>query len=274
MAGAGSAGMGIVNQLRNFMIKYGKSVDEAYENFYILNSNGLVTRKRGGISRDLLSFARPEMDMDGFNLEQVVEKIKPNILIGCCTLKGMFTPKILKLMKNQPPGYQPIIFPLSNPTSKAECSAEDAMKYTDNTAIFGSGSPFDDVKTDDGKIIRANQANNIYIFPGLALGSVLAKCRYISDGMLLKSAEALAECLSHEDLSERGIYPRLRNIRKVSTHVASRVIQQALKENNIHDQEVFCAAQTDFNDLMNLVRIKQWQPEYRPLVYVDKENQN
>lgn len=103
-------------------------------------------------------------------------------------------------MNDQPEGRRPMIFPLSNPTSKAECGPEIVQKCTNNTAIFGSGSPFPDQKDENNNIIRSNQTNNSYMFPGLALGAVLGKCNRITDEMLMVASESLSECLSFEDI--------------------------------------------------------------------------
>lgn len=156
IVGAGSAGTGVAHQLAKFKMRHGMSEEEAYDTFYIFNSKGLITRKREGLDMNILPLAQGRLELEQKSLLEVMKEVKCNILIGLSTIGGYFTPEILSEMKDQPNGWMPMIFPLSNPTSKAECNPEDAQKYTDYTAIFGSGSPFPDVTDPSGQVIRSN----------------------------------------------------------------------------------------------------------------------
>merc|ERR1719150_3507477 len=124
----------------------------------------------------------------------------------------------------------PIIFPLSNPTSRSECTAEQAQEATGGRCIFASGTGFDDVEI-DGKVIASSQCNNRYIFPGLALGASLGQTGVITNAMINRSAEALVELISEDDLERRATFPENHDIREISLHLALRVIQQAIDEN-------------------------------------------
>ena len=267
IAGAGSAGMGVVYKLHLFLQRYGISPAQALKNFYILDKDGLITKTRSDLSSRVRPFARSETDMEGLSLLEVVKAVKPSCLIGLSGVGGIFSKEVLEQMTDQPDGRMPIIFPLSNPTSKAECSAAEAQKHTGYKAIFGSGSPFKDVFYNNEKI-RSNQANNVYIYPGLALGASLGETGVISDSMIIVSAEALSELLTDEDVKARAIYPRLYTIRDASVHIAARVMQQAYRENRLNNKAAQRELEKGFDELKEYVKAKQWTPQYRPLVYL------
>lgn len=271
IVGAGSAGMGVVYSINLFLQRFGLSVQEAANRFYVLDNMGLITAARTDLTHRVKAFARPETEDEGLDLISVIKKYKPTCLIGLSGCGGLFTPEVLKAMADQPANNRPIIFPLSNPTSKAECTAEEAQLHTNNTAIFGSGSPFPDVNI-DGQVIRSNQANNVYIYPGLALGSFIGDTRTITDSMIVASSEALSEMIDPSEYKKRSIYPSLKNIRETSVHIAARVIQQADKENRLFNKEAKAALQSSLEDLKIFIRQKQWDPVYRHLTYNDKKD--
>ena len=266
VVGAGSAGMGVVFSVSLFLQRFGLSTAEAADRFFVLDNLGLITAARNDLTHRVKAFARLETADEGMDLISVIKKYKPTCLIGLSGCGGIFTPEVLKAMTDQPPGNRPIIFPLSNPTSKAECTAEEAQLYTNNTAIFGSGSPFADV-TIDSNIIRSNQANNVYIYPGLALGSFLGDTRVITDSMIVASSEALSEMIDPADYRKRSIYPCLKNIRETSVHIAAKVIQQADTEGRLNNKAAKAALQSSIEDLKIYIRQRQWNPAYRHLVY-------
>ncbi len=269
IAGAGNAGLGIASYLHKFLVKYGMSENEAYNNFYILDDKGMISRARKDLNRSVLNYARSELDLEGMDILEITKKIKPGVLIGVSGVKNLFTKEVIEEMCNNPDEPNPMIFPLSNPTSKAEATAEEVYKFSNYRAIFGSGSPFSDLEV-DGKVLRSNQSNNVYIFPGLAFGAVIGKCKIITDSMVLKAAESLFECLSNKDLEERAIFPRIKNIREVSIHIAARVIEQAHLENNIYNEEIKTKAKQNFEAIKEAIEIYMWKPEYRPLIYSEK----
>ena len=213
--------------------------------------------------------ARNEIEDEGQSLIDCMRKNRPTCLIGLSGQGGLFSKEILEEMNEQPENWKPIIFPLSNPTSRAECTAEEALIHTNYNAIFGSGSPFNDI-TNEGKIYRANQVNNVYIYPGLALGAVLGDTKIITDSMIVTSAEALSEMIPKEDYDKNSIYPCLSKIREISVHIASRVIEQAHKERRLNNPKAKTELLKSFDDLKAYVKRNQWVPEYKPLVYSPK----
>lgn len=264
--GAGSAGMGVVTMLHQFLLKYGVETEDAHDQFMILDDKGLITTKRDGLSQVVQPFARPEKEDEGLSILETVKKYKPTALIGLSGVGGLFTPDILKAMADQPEGKPPIIFPLSNPTSKAECTAEDAQKYTNGKAIFGSGSPFPDVIF-NGERIRSNQTNNVYIYPGLAIGAYLGETRTITDTMIVAASEALVELITPSCINHRSIFPALSTIRSATVHIAARVMEQASREGRLNNKRALKALSFGFHELESFIRREQWTPEYKQLIY-------
>lgn len=197
------------------------------------------------------------------SLLDVVKKYEPTILLGVTAIGGLFTEDIVREMAARV--ERPIIFPLSNPTVKAECTASQAYDWTDGRCVFASGSPFDPVEMDDGRIYYPSQCNNMYIFPGLGLGATLCGARKVTDRMLYVAAEALATFLSAEDLERGVVFPSLQSIRAVSHRIAVAVIEEAIREG--------LATKVTPEDAQNLnafVSRKQYFPEYVPLVVLRK----
>lgn len=156
------------------------------------------------------------------NLNEIVDYIRPTILIGLSGKKGIFTPKILQLMAKY--NQKPIVFALSNPEANAECPFSKAMYYTNNQVIFASGTNFPDYSIPSSKEIRQNnQANNMYIFPALELGILLSKKRIINDFMIYKAAQFLADSLTAEEKRKGYLYPDLTRIQEVSRQIASKI---------------------------------------------------
>jgi malate dehydrogenase (decarboxylating) len=206
--------------------------------------------------------------MEGMGLLDVVKAVKPNILIGLSTCGGLFSDEVLTAM-NEGQDSLPLIMPLSNPTSRAECTAEAAQRCTNGRAIFASGSPFQDVVY-DGKSIASSQCNNRYIFPGLALGAALGQTGVITNAMINRSAEALVELISEDDLERRATFPENHDIREISLHLALRVIQQAIDENlKVSNKQIHEALEVGGEEgLREYIHSKMWYPDYRPLVYL------
>ena len=174
VAGAGSAGSGVLLTIRNALHKrHGLALQTANTKFFIVDQDGLITKSRHNLEEmeeqffDLSSFAAGDSAMEGISLLETVRRVKPNILIGLSACGGLFTEEVLAAMKEHEP--QPIIFPLSNPTSRSECSAEQAQAATGGTAIFASGSPFPDVVV-GGETVASSQCNNRSVSQSVRLG--------------------------------------------------------------------------------------------------------
>ncbi|RDL35006.1 Malic enzyme [Venustampulla echinocandica] len=227
--GAGSAGTGVAQQIVQYFMKEGLTEDEARRCFWFVDTKGLITNDRGDkLAQHKLYFSRDDNSGQQFkSLTEVVDYVKPTILMGLSTIRGIFDEPILKKMTSL--NRHPIIFPLSNPSSKAECTFEEAMKFTDGRAIFASGSPFP-THVHNGKVMYPSQGNNMYVFPGIGLGSILCKTKHISQEMIYTSAVALSKTVIPSEFANGMLYPSLDRIRPVSVIVAREVIRQAQRE--------------------------------------------
>ncbi|KAK6041409.1 malic enzyme, NAD binding domain protein [Cooperia oncophora] len=182
--GAGAAATGVAELCVKQMTEEGLSEEEACANIYLMDIDGLITKSRINNLQDRhLKFAKDMPDTK--NLLEVVKTVKPDGIIGASTVGGSFSEEIITEMARINP--RPIIFALSNPTSKAECTAEDAYRITNGSVLFASGSPFENVEM-DGRIFKPGQGNNAYIFPGVALGAILFKAKHIPDKAFLLAA--------------------------------------------------------------------------------------
>ncbi|KAM0335682.1 hypothetical protein ACHAQA_000731 [Verticillium albo-atrum] len=238
--GAGSAGVGVAKQLVEYYTRRGLSEQQAREKFWLVDTKGLVTRDRGDkLAEHKKYFARTDNNGHQFRtLEEVIEYVKPSALVGLTATFGVFTESTVRALKASVDsgglGRRPILFPLSNPLTKAECTFEQAVQWTDGSVIFASGSPFSPftMKTPDGQAItyHPNQGNNVYVFPGLGLGAILSKATRITDEMVYTSAAALAESLNAEELHKGLIYPNIERVRDASLVVAREVMKAARRE--------------------------------------------
>lgn len=222
--GAGEAALGIANLCVTALEQEGLSHEEAKKKVWLVDSKGLIVKDRpkGGLSEHKNHFAHEHAPVD--TLEEAVSVIKPTVLIGAAAIGGAFSPAILEKMAEL--NETPIIFALSNPTSKAECTAEQAYTYTKGRCIFASGSPFDPVVY-EGKTFYPGQGNNSYIFPGVSLGVICAGMLTIPEEVFLISAQKLAEMCSEEDLAKGSLYPPLSKITDCSIEIAAKVMDYA-----------------------------------------------
>ncbi|XP_029034746.2 NADP-dependent malic enzyme isoform X2 [Osmia bicornis bicornis] len=220
--GAGEASLGIAWLCVMAMEREGISKEEAKKKIWMVDSKGLIVKDRpkGGLTEHKLRFARDDKPID--TLLDVVKTAKPTVLIGAAAVGGAFTTEILEEMAKN--NETPVIFALSNPTSKAECTAEQAYTATKGKCVFASGSPFDPV-TYNGKTYHPGQGNNSYIFPGIALGVICCCMRTIPDSAFLVAAETLAQIVSDEDLASGNLYPPLQDIQKCSLTIAVEVMK-------------------------------------------------
>ncbi|KAK3244915.1 hypothetical protein CYMTET_45497 [Cymbomonas tetramitiformis] len=268
VCGAGSAGMGVVDFLCKAMQKQGLEEADAAARFYILDHEGLITEARAGLESNVMKFAQKTGKglADGATLPQVVGHVKPTALVGLTGVGGIFTEEVLALMAAGTP--RPIVFPLSNPTHKLECKADVAQRVCNGRAIFASGSPQPDVTFGDVKI-ASSQGNNMYVFPGVALGAHLLQTGQISDNMLMAAAEAVPDLLTEEDLEQNRVYPSLRKIRKISAHVAYKVMEQAVKDGHYSDNRTLFLYQTASEQrFRKYIEDMMYVPSYNECVYM------
>jgi len=215
--GAGEAAIGIADLCVKAMMTEGISQEEARDNIWMVDIDGLLAKGRpeGKLGGHKWYYAKEHTVMKNF--AEVVEEVKPSILIGASAAGGAFTPEILQKMGKF--NERPIIFALSNPTSKAECTAQQAYENTEGRCIFSSGSPFGDVEY-NGKTYSPGQGNNAYIFPGVALGVIATGTHHIPEDMFLIAAETIAKHVSDDDIQKGSLYPPLSLIRECSFDIA------------------------------------------------------
>jgi malate dehydrogenase (oxaloacetate-decarboxylating)(NADP+) len=247
--GAGEAAIGIGDLVSSAIMEEGLSLTEAHRKCWFVDSKGLVVKSR----TELAEHKRPYAHEYPFHndLLSAVEAVKPTAIIGVSGQPKTFTPEIIKAMGRI--NERPIIFALSNPTSKAECTAEEAYHYTDKRAIFASGSPFPEVNI-DGQTFVPGQANNAYIFPGVGLGVLASAASRVTDEMFTAAAKSLTDQVTTEDLKIGRIYPALSCIREVSANIALVVAQV-----------VFSRELTQMSkpaDLAGYIKSNMYQPDF------------
>ena len=253
--GAGSASVGIADMICAGIADEGSlCLEEARKQVWMVDSKGLVTRRRkGALQAHKLPYARDEDAAD--SLLDVIERIEPTILVGASGQPGTFTEKAIKAMAKK--CDRPVVFALSNPTSKSECSAEQAYRWTRGRAIFASGSPFAPVRF-EGRIFVPGQGNNMFIFPGIGLGAIASGASHITDGMFFTAAKTLAQMVTEEELDSGTLYPDLGKIRQISLAIATAVCRLAWDEGLARYEQP--------EDIRDYVRSCMWHPEYRPYV--------
>lgn len=225
--GAGEAAMGIAELVSMAMEKEGLPKEQCLKKIWMVDSKGLIVKGRDHLTHEKERFAHQHPQMN--RLEDVIREIKPTAIIGVAAVPGAFSEQIIREMASF--NKNPIIFALSNPTSKAECTAEQCYKFTEGRGIFASGSPFDPFTLPDGRTLFPGQGNNSYIFPGVGLGVTACGIRQITEEVFLTSAEALAEQVTEKDLAEGRLYPPLSSIQDVSLKLAVKIMEFAYKHN-------------------------------------------
>jgi len=247
--GAGSAATGIANLIVAAMVKQGVTPDEGRARIWFVDSKGLVVKARTDLAEHKLPYAHEHAAVK--DLAEVVDALQPTGIIGVSGQPQTFTERILRRMAEF--NQRPMIFSLSNPTAKSECTAEQAYKYTEGRAIFASGSPFPPVDL-DGRTYVPGQGNNAYIFPGLGLGVIVARATRVTDEMFYVAANTLAHMVTEEYLAQGTIFPPLNSIREVSAQIATAVAQEA------YDSGLAQAPRP--KDLAKQVRAAMYQPTY------------
>ena len=223
--GAGEAATGIADLVVSAMVEQGLTREAARRRCWLVDSSGLVVKSRTGLAGHKLSYAHDHAPVADFL--SAVKTLKPTVIIGVAAVHGTFTREVLETMAAL--NERPVVFALSNPTSKAECTAEEAYRWTQGRAIFACGSPFDPV-TLGGRTFVPRQGNNSYIFPGIGLGAIACKAKHITDEMFLAAARALDEQVTRAELEQGAIYPALERVRSVSARIATAVAEVAFKQ--------------------------------------------
>jgi malate dehydrogenase (oxaloacetate-decarboxylating)(NADP+) len=219
--GAGSAATGIADLMTSAFVDEGMTVDEARRHLWFVDLNGLVVRDRTDLLPHNLPYAH---DMRQLNFIEAIDTIRPHVLIGATGAPGTFSRTVIERMSVH--NQRPVIFALSNPTSKAECTAEEAYIASAGRAVFASGSPFPPYAW-NGKTLRPGQGNNAYVFPGIGLGAIACRARALPDELFLEAARTLAGLVKAADLEAGALYPPLKEIRAISLAIAVNVAKTA-----------------------------------------------
>ncbi len=221
--GAGSAATGIADLMVSAFEDEGLTNEEARSKLWFVDVNGLVVKGRSDLMEHNLPYAHEHDQLDFIN---AIDAIKPHILIGATGAPDTFTREVIEHMIAI--NERPVLFALSNPTSKAECTAEQAYQWSDGKAIFASGSPFDKVVF-KGQEYYPGQGNNVYVFPGIGLGAIIANATSIPDDLFLVASRTLADLVSEQNIQNGALYPKLSEIRKISLNIATAVAEKAFE---------------------------------------------
>jgi malate dehydrogenase (oxaloacetate-decarboxylating) len=245
------------------LMREGLSPQQARERIFVLDSKGLLVEGRA-MEPYKQPYAQPQECVAEWriagsvpSLLEVIENAQTTVLLGLSGQTGAFNRPVVAAMNQNT--TQPVIFPLSNPTSASEALPEDILVWSDGRALVATGSPFPDVNH-DGRDYSIGQGNNAFIFPGLGFGAILAECKAVTDDMVLAAATALAEYTAAYHLDAGRVYPPIAELQEVSIRVGARVIEQALAEG--------VAGRTDLagRDLDAYLRSRFWRPKYLPFV--------
>jgi malate dehydrogenase (oxaloacetate-decarboxylating) len=264
LLGAGSAGTGISDLIRAALMRDGLADEEARSRLWLVSSRGLVHAGLAGLSSWQQRYAQPSQRVADWRrdpagnipLVEVVERVRPTALIGVCGQPGAFTEEVVRAMARHV--ERPIVFPLSNPTSRSEAAPADLVAWTEGRALIATGSPFPAV-TFGGSTLSICQCNNAYIFPGLGLGVIASGARRVTDEMVLAAAQALSACAAPGGAAPAALLPPLEEIRVVARQVALAVGAEAQRQG--------LARQVAPQEWERLVDDARWEPQYQPLRY-------
>ncbi|KAG5251530.1 NAD-dependent malic enzyme family protein [Salix suchowensis] len=274
------AGLGVLNMAIEALSRMSGNNEMAVKNkCYLLDKDRLVShagshhKREENIDPAAAPFAKDLRDVEGLREGaspiEVVKKLKPHVLLGLSGVGGIFNEEVLKAMRESD-STKPAIFAMSNPTMNAECTAADAFKYAGPNIVFGSGSPFEDVDLGNGKVGHVNQANNMYLFPGVGLGTLLSGAHIITDGMLQAAAECLASYMTDEEIQKGILYPSIDSIRDITAEVGAAVLRAAVEEDlaeghgDVGPRELKHMSKPE---TVAYVSRNMWFPVYSPLVH-------
>ena len=256
--GAGSAGLGIAELITQVIKNEGLSREEAKKRIFILGRNGLVHSKSKDLDDLKKEFAQPVenisswdiSDLNSISLLEVIQNVRPTVLIGTSTQRGSFTEQHIKEMYKHV--KRPIIFPLSNPTSKVEALPSDLIKWTNGNALIAAGSPFEDVSFEQKKF-QIGQCNNVFIFPGVGLGVIASKAQYVTDNMFIIAAKVLSNYAPIATDPNGSLFPKLDKLREISKEIAIAVYKEAIS------CDISCNSSLDAETEVNKI---MWNPAY------------
>jgi malate dehydrogenase (oxaloacetate-decarboxylating)(NADP+) len=251
--GAGEAATGIANLVVAAMVAEGMDEASARRRCWLFDSRGLVVAQRTDLSEHKRPYAHPHAPVA--TLLDSLTALRPTAIIGVAAVGGAFDEAIVRTMSEI--NRRPLIFALSNPTSKSECTAEQAYQWSDGRALFASGSPFDPV-TLNGRTFVPRQGNNSYIFPGTGLGAIACGATRITDEMFMAAAHALAAQVTQADLDQGSLYPPLKSVRDVSARIAVAVASVAFRRGLAQGKEPA--------DLLQFIRSQMYEPRYASYV--------
>ncbi|KAF3932709.1 hypothetical protein ABW19_dt0204035 [Dactylella cylindrospora] len=265
--GAGSAGTGIADQVRDAIMEIGGlSKEEAMKSIWLVDKPGILTASLNDKLTDgQKPYARADEefnDIEHSNLAEVIRKVKPHVLIGTSTHKGGFTEEVVREMTKHV--ERPIIFPLSNPTKLVEAEPKDIFEWSAGKALIATGSPFEPVEF-DGRKYAVAECNNAIVYPGIGLGCVLSRASTLSDGMLISAVHALAAQSPALEDADQGLLPDVEDVREISMKIACAVIKKAVEDGVAANKGI----PADDDKLEEWVRHQMWDPVYKPLKKVD-----
>jgi len=247
--GAGEAAVGIADLAVRAMVAQGVNEAKARMRCWLFDSHGLVVKERRDLAPHKLPYAH-EHPAAG-RLLDAVKALRPTAIIGVAAVGGAFTEEVVRAMSSL--NERPIVFALSNPTSKSECTAAQAYRWSNGGALFACGSPFDPV-TLNGRTFVPRQGNNSYIFPGVGMGTIVSRASRVTDEMFMAAAHSLAQQVTKDDLEQGSLYPPLKNIRDVSARIAAAVAAVAYRRGLAREPEP--------SDLLGYVRSRMYEPSY------------
>ncbi|BHH83187.1 NAD-dependent malic enzyme [Desulforhopalus sp. 52FAK] len=259
--GAGAGGVGVADQICAGLVREGLTVKQAQRKIYIMDSQGLVFEDRPNLEEYKKPYAKYASITSTWDLKEkgraslteVINNVKVTVLLGTSGVGSSFKEEhIVKMLSYT---ERPIIFPLSNPISSCEALPEDLYKWSSGQAIVATGSQFDDVNY-KGKVFRVGQGNNVFIFPGVGLAAILSKTQTVTLNMFTTASYALAGCAAQEDLDAGIVFPRIRDLQKISLHVAIEVLKEIIKDEPEHELHT--------KNLSEYVEACMWKPTYLP----------